>query len=153
MTLDFTIVEGTPTDKNGKYVDCWNDYKAGYRRLYTDGIGTCLSIALYDPDMKKGALAHIGGIRAWDVPKEVYPENIVNTLLSELGKYTLLEAFLAGESRRLEKISPQVKRDLTNLNIPIIGEDLGDSGTHQGRAVSLDCITGELTVYRLPSLF
>ncbi len=150
--MEFTIIEGSPKDRSGTYVG-WDDCDDSFGSLWTDGIGPCLAIALYAPETKKGALAHISGVRGSGlVPEAAYPENIVNTLISKLGVYKQLEAVLAGESHRQEKISPLVKRDLAKLNIPIIGEDLGDFGTHLGRAVYLDCNTETVQVYRLPSL-
>ncbi len=150
--MQLTIIEGFPTEKTGTYVG-WDSYEASSTGLWTDGIGPCLAIALYVPELKKGALAHISGVRCSGlVPESVYPENIVNTLASKLGAYRA-EAVLAGESLRTDKISDRVKRDLACLRIPIIGEDLGDFGSHIGRGVHFNCYTGELYVYRYQPLF
>ncbi|HLD40344.1 MAG TPA: hypothetical protein VJB13_04340 [Candidatus Nanoarchaeia archaeon] len=151
MALNVKIVERSPSETGDIIVSPFNDYKTGSTRLHTNGIGPCLAIALYDPIRKIGSLAHISGVI--EVGKEaVYPHYIVRSLVAEIGVYQTLEAVLAGESLRPIKISDTVKRDLNFLNIPIVVEDLGDNGTHLGRAVTLDCQTGEVTIYRLPPL-
>ena len=147
------IVEGMPKRNDGMEVGPFGDYQVGSGRIYTRGIGPCLAIALYDPEKKQGALAHISGARNHiTIPEALYPENIAFTLASHFEKSNYLEAVLAGESLRNDKISDIVKRDLAYLHIPINGEDLGDSGSHQGREVHLDCQTGLVTIYRLPPL-
>lgn len=149
MTLNVEIVEGTLTDKSGKYVD-WDDYDVSSTSLWTDGIGSCLAIALYVPDLKVGTLAHISGVPCPSIiPEAVYPENIVNTMASTLSKYRM-EAVLAGEDGKRD-ISEFVKRSLNALNIPIIGEDLGNFSSYRGRELHLDCQNGEVTIYRLPT--
>lgn len=87
MALQLSIIEGFPTENKGTYVG-WDDCGVSSSSLWTDGIGPCLAIALYVPELKKGALAHISGVRSSGlVPESVYPENIVNTLVSKLGTY------------------------------------------------------------------
>lgn len=151
MVLKMRIVEGNPIEKGDTYVD-WDDYEVSPNSLWTDGIGSCLAIALYVPELKLGSMAHISGVRCPSIiPETVYPENIVNTLASRLQKYKM-EAVLVGEDSKRD-ISEIVKKSLNALNIPIVGEDLGSFGSTRGREVYFDCQTGEVTVYRLPSLF
>ena len=152
MVLQVKIVDGNPIKKGDILVSPFDDYKMGSSTLFTEGIGPCLAIVLYDPTRKLGALAHISGTNP-RANEAVFPGYIVRSLVAELGVYQSLEAVVTGESQRKEKISDIVKRSLTFLTIPIIGDDLGDSGTHQGRALSLDCQKGEVTIYRLPPLF
>lgn len=153
MALQFRIIEGTPTEKAGNYVG-WDDYEVSSTSLWTDGIGPCLAIALYAPEIKTGALAHISGVRGSKlVPEAVYPENIVNTLLSKLGAYQGIEAALAGEDHTDTKISDMVKQNLNLFQISIIGKDLGNFGGYRGREVHFNCQTGEFSVYRYPPLF
>ena len=149
MALQMKVIEGHPEEQSGVNVG-WDDYRVSRNGLWTDGIGPCLAIALYAPEVGKGALAHISGQK--NIPyltEAVYPENIVTTLLSQIGDYQI-EAVLAGESERPIKISDRIKKDLLSLQIPIVGEDLGDVG-YRGREVHFNCRTGEIQVYRLPS--
>jgi len=147
MALNVKILEGNP-EKGDIIVSPFGDFKISSNSLYTEGIGPCLSIALYDPIRKIGGLAHISGFH----PREALsPEYIIHSMVAEFGVYQKLEAVLAGESLRKDRISNIVKRNLALLTIPVIGEDLGDSGFHQGRALRLDCPMEEVTVYRLPS--
>ena len=154
MGMQLKLITGTPgMEKAGAYVG-WDDYEVGSTLLWTDGIGPCLAIALYVPELKKGALAHISGVRCSGLVSEaVYPENIVNTMISKLGIYHGIEAALAGEDHTDTKISNRVKLALNSLHIPIIGKDLGNFGSYRGREVHLNCQTGELCVYRYPPLF
>jgi len=151
MALKMRIVDGTPPiEKGDTYVD-WDDYEASSTSLWTDGIGSCLAIALYVPELKIGSMAHISGVRCPSIiPEAVYPENIVNTMASRLRNYKM-EAVLAGEDTKRD-ISEIVKRELHSWNIPIIGEDLGAFGGDNGREVHFDCQKGEATIYRLPPL-
>lgn len=152
MALNVMIVErNPPTEKGDTYV-AWDDYEVSPNSLWTDGIGSCLAIALYVPELQIGTLAHISGVRCPSIiPEAVYPENIVNTMASRLRKYTM-EAVLAGEDNKRD-ISEIVKKSLDSWNIPIVGEDLGGFGGTRGREVHFNCQTREATIYRLPSLY
>lgn len=145
------VNEGFIPDRLGTYVS-WDNYDTGFTQLWTDGIGSCIAIALYAPEVKKGVLAHIGGDRCPKIiSAKVYPENIVDTMVSTLGASKNIEAVLAGESERQAKISDLVKRSLHSLRIPIVGEDLGDVPV--GREVHLDCNSGTVSVYRYPERY
>lgn len=146
------MVEGNPPTEKGDTYVAWDDYEVSSTSLWTDGIGSCVAVALYVPELQIGTLAHISGVRCPSIiPEAVYPENIVNTMASKLCKYRM-EAVLAGEDGKRD-ISEIVKKSLNALNIPIVGEDLGNFGGTRGREVHFNCQTGKLTVYRLPSLF
>ena len=105
MDMQFKVINRTPgREKERTYVG-WDDFKVGSALLWTDGIGSCLAIGLYSPEMGKGALAHISGIRGGGLfPYEVYPENIVNTMVAKLGAYKGIEAALAGEDYKDTKM-------------------------------------------------
>ena len=149
MTDRFNIIEGSPKkDCLGNFVG-WDDCGVGYGTLWTHGIGPCLAITIYDEVRKMGALAHISGAKR-GIPKMFSPEKIVETLYQRLEEPSGLTATLSGESRIEDKISEIVKRELKNLNIPIVGEDLGD--TTIGRSVYLHCNSGEVEVYRYQEL-
>jgi chemotaxis receptor (MCP) glutamine deamidase CheD len=151
MVLQMKITEGFMPDRLGTSVN-WDDYDVGFTQLCTDGIGSCVAIALYASEAKKGILAHISG-NQWPTvtPTKIYPENIVNTMVSNLGTFQKIEAVLAGESERETKISDLIKKKLYSLKIPIIGEDLGDVPV--GREMLLDCSTGTVNIYRYPETY
>ena len=152
MALNVNIIEGTPPAEKGDSYVAWDDYEVSSTSLWPDGIGSCVAIALYVPELKIGSLAHISGVRCPSIiPETMYPENIVDTLASRLSKYKM-EASLAGEDGKND-ISKIVKRSLQAWNIPLVGEDLGSFGGTRGREVHFDCQKGEVTIYRLPPLF
>ncbi len=153
MTLKVKIVDGNPLEKSNLHVG-WDSYEISKDSLWTSGIGSCLALALYDPNKKIGALAHITGMKdPRIVPEAMYPEYAVRSLVAEFGVYQNLEATLAGDdSLTNNKISPIVKEQLAFLKIPIIGEDLGSFDGTRGREVHFNCQTGEVTIYRLQPL-
>lgn len=149
------IGEVIPQEKPGIYVG-WDQYGISRDSLWTDGIGSCLAIVLYEPKTKLRALAHISGTTIPKVPESVHPENVADTLISQFGDYKTIEAVLAGEdisAGNQKKMSDLVRRNLSHLKIPIIGEDLGNFASYRGRELHLNCRTGKVTIYRLPSLF
>jgi chemotaxis receptor (MCP) glutamine deamidase CheD len=120
------------------------------RTLKTSTVNSCLAITLYDPITKKGALAHIKNTQN---PMKLKPKRVISTLLEKIdGSSTLdykrLEASLSGEGalpKGRTRISPIVRKTIQDYGINIIGEDLKKGHT---RAVSLDCSTGKVKVYR-----
>lgn len=145
------VIEGFPFGKEGVSVG-WDQCEVSTDKLYTDGIGSCLAITLYNSENRKGALAHVTGFQySAFVPEEARPENIVNTMILRLGICGRLEAVLAGEDVPEQKMSPIVKKNLEFLQIPIIGEDLGSFDSYRGREVHFNCRTGEIYVYKIPS--
>lgn len=148
MDNSFKIIEGFSTNPLGTCVG-WDDYRISNGRLFTVGIGPCLAIAIYDSKQRRGALAHISGLKE-RVPRQVYPENIVGTLVSRFRDYEDLEAFLTGENDNDHKMSQLVRTDLASLNIPIIGEDLGKFKNYRGREIHIDCQEGKVQIYRYP---
>ena len=142
------IQELNPRERTGIYVG-WDSYKVAEKdALWTDGIASCISITLYDPLSKRGALAHISAAYFPEIPKFLYPENVIDTLTRELHPYQgQLEATLAGEAFRLTKwASSLIRKKLQDSKILLVGEDLGNVTI--GREVHFDCNTGEVTVYR-----
>lgn len=155
MTAKLEIIAGIPTEKSGTYVG-WDSSEVSQSSLWTDGIGSCVAIAMYDSERKLGALAHIMGVRDL-APEAMYPENIVHTLVSQFGEYRTLEIALVGEESpahlNQEKMSDIIRKKVSFFQIPIIGEDLGDFESYRGREVHFDCKTGKINVYRLSPLF
>ena len=152
MTDKFQTFDGFPTPRNHNFV-IEDDYAIGEREelIGTDGVLSCLAITLYNPQNKRGILAHIACIRG--SPDELKPKKVIDTLLKQLNisgdlDYKKLEATLAGEGMVLaesERNSLIVKERIKNYGIPIIGEDLCKA---PGRFVFLNCDTGKVEVYR-----
>ncbi len=158
MVLRWEVTENFPLEKIGQgEIVNWNDYRISSSELYTLGIESCLAIGLYDPSTKKGALAHISDSKKFSsrgVKIELYPEFVVGTLVSKLAKPDFLEAVLVGESRREEKLSNLIKRDLAKFKIPVVSEVLGHSDKKPVcRNVYFNCQAGEFIIYILPSTF
>ncbi|MBU0470937.1 MAG: hypothetical protein KKA62_04915 [Nanoarchaeota archaeon] len=150
MEKKFDVIEGNPIRNGGRYIER-DSYGSGWGTLWTDGISTCLAVTLFDTKRQMGAMARIGGKKFEEVPKRLYPKNIVDTLLTEFSlsgseECPELEATLVGESERTEGISDIVRESLLGLKIQIIGEDLGKVPI--GREVYLHCNEKKVQVYR-----
>lgn len=154
MTDKFQTFNGFPNHRNYNFVN-EDDYAIGEGEelIGTEGVISCLAITLYNPQNKRGILAHISGIELECSPDEVKPERIIDTLLKQLNisegvDYKKLEATLAGEGMVLaesQRNSLIVRERIKNYEIPIIGEDLCKA---PGRLVFLNCDTGRVEVYR-----
>ncbi len=146
MTDKFEVYDLPSLRKCTKYVRVNNCDVGGEKDvLMTKGVEECLVITLYAPEMEKGALAHI---TSWGQPHILTPKRVIDTLTTMLGvgrDYRPLEASLSGEFRNSIRPSEKIKKILKDRNIPIIGEDLGES---YKRSVFLFCNTGQVEVYR-----
>ncbi len=132
--------------------------------IITVGLGSCVGIGLYDDSSRVGGLAHIllpesrhfqnrGG--ALNTAK--FADTAIPVLIGEMekigGKRSRLQAKIAGGSQLFtfnktsisvgEKNIEAVRRALQQLNIPIVGEDLG--GSH-GRTMRLFVNSGRVTI-------
>ncbi len=130
--------------------------------LKSFGLGSCLAVALYDPETDIGGLAHVM-LPDGDVAEnsEMKPGKYANTAIRALlrrmvergASYTDVEAKVAGGSDMFEFESfgegvgqrniQAAKEELEKLGVPLVAEDVG--GTH-GRTVEFTPGTGVLTV-------
>ena len=148
---EFEIKKGFPKYLQEEYIHVsWDDYKTGQGILGTDSLGPCLGITLYNPETKKGALAHIDSITPSKT--ELYPKNVIDTLLKALDvkeNHQNLEASLAEESisfiKPEERHSHKIKKILAEYKIPVIGEDL--EYHFAGKLLFLNCKTGKIESY------
>lgn len=135
-----------------------------YGLIRTTGLGSCVGVTLYDPHLKVAGLAHVM-LPSSEIAKEgalniaKYADTAVPALvqsLLELGaNQKRLVAKMAGGSQMFAfagtgdsmRIGPRniesCKQKLSELEIPIIGED---TGGNYGRTIELDCETGILFI-------
>ncbi|WP_255170016.1 chemotaxis protein CheD [Natrononativus amylolyticus] len=130
--------------------------------LKSYGLGSCLAIALYDPDTDIGGLAHImlpDGDAAdnSDTKPGKYADTAIRALLRRMvergASYTAVEAKIAGGSDMFQFESfgegvgnrniAAAREELEKLGVPLIAEDVGGSS---GRTVEFTPGTGALTV-------
>ncbi|ARS88867.1 chemotaxis protein CheD [Natrarchaeobaculum aegyptiacum] len=130
--------------------------------LTSYGLGSCLAIALYDPDEEIGGLAHAmlpsgDAVENGDAKPGKYADTAIRALLRRMvergATYTAVEAKLAGGSDMFEFESfgdgvgrrnvAAARAELEKLGVPIVAEDVG--GEH-GRTVTFTPGTGELLV-------
>lgn len=131
--------------------------------LVTVGLGSCVAVALHDPQGKVGGLAHIllpspALSRTQDVPAK-FPQTALPQLLdlmAELGAVRRrITARLAGGASMFGNISPAgtiqmgernvvaCRQVLGELGIPVVGEAVGGD---YGRTVRLDVESGRMDV-------
>ena len=130
--------------------------------LKSYGLGSCLAIALYDPDREIGGLAHVmlpDGDAAENSDRKPgkYADTAIRALLRRMveqgANYTAVEAKIAGGSDMFEFESfgegvgqrniTAAKEELDKLGVPLVAEDIG--GEH-GRTVEFTPGTGSLVV-------
>lgn len=135
--------------------------------LTTYGLGSCLAVALYDPETKTGGMGHIMlpsgiGAKASGNPKkfadlcitEMFREleingcrtnNIVAKIAGGASMFDLpyIENFRIGDRNRASVVSELLKR-----GIPLIGEDTGGK---YGRSVEFHIDDGRMIVKSLRS--
>ncbi len=123
-------------------------------------LGSCLGVALYDRKLRVAGLAHIVLPKANGTPE--LPGKYADTALPELirqmqavvpGENLKLTAKLAGGANMFNSTSSPatigemntqaVERILGELRIPVIGRHLGGE---QGRRMTLDAATGQVTI-------
>ncbi|OAQ53597.1 chemotaxis protein CheD [Natrinema mahii] len=130
--------------------------------LKSYGLGSCLAIALYDPQSAIGGLAHVmlpDGDAADNSDRKPgkYADTAIRALLRRMveqgANYTAVEAKIAGGSDMFEFESfgdgvgqrniAAAKEELEKLGVPLEAEDVG--GEH-GRTVEFTPGTGSLVV-------
>ncbi|AXR78570.1 chemotaxis protein CheD [Natrarchaeobaculum sulfurireducens] len=130
--------------------------------LKSYGLGSCIAIALYDPDSEIGGLAHAmlpdgDAVANSDRKPGKYADTAIRALLRRMvergASYTSVEAKLAGGSDMFEfdsfgdgvgeRNAAAARAELEKLGVPVVAEDIG--GQH-GRTVKFTPGTGELVV-------
>ena len=131
--------------------------------LFTIGLGSCVAIALYDPKVKIGGLAHAMLPHPSNGRKDAPPGRFAATAVPQLldmmkeagasqrrirarlaGGASMFRDLLEGDGLKLGRRNVEAARDaLTALGIPIDGEDV--YGTY-GRSVYLSIDDGKLLV-------
>ena len=121
-------------------------------------LGSCVGLALYDPHVRVGGLAHIvlPESRGENASAGKFADTAVPALIEELikrgAKKSSLSARLAGGARMFKVVSMKnigemnavaVRRLLAERFIPIVQEDLGGE---KGRRMTLNVQTGEVSV-------
>jgi chemotaxis protein CheD len=141
--------------------------RRGAHVIATIGLGSCVAIALYDPDSQVGALAHIllpnaAMSRETSNPAK-FPETIVPVMLQEMRrlgvrKEAAIRAKIAGGASMFgqlvngtginvgERNVSATRSALAVAGIPIVGED---TGLDYGRSVYLHLADGRLEVRSL----
>jgi chemotaxis protein CheD len=129
--------------------------------LSTFGLGSCVAVALHDPDSGVSALAHVmlprkGGSDDGDSPGK-FADTAVKAMLSEMAEQGAdrgnVRAKVVGGSEMFDfsgiaegvgrRNVEAVERELESHDIPIEAEDVG--GDH-GRSVRFDGETGTLVL-------
>lgn len=136
----------------------------GYGLIRTTGLGSCVGVTLYDPQLKVAGLAHVmlpsseiareGALNVAKYADTAVPA-LVHSLLQLGASQKRLVAKMAGGSQMFAfagtgdsmRIGPRntesCKQKLSELEIPIIGED---TGGNYGRTIELNCETGILFI-------
>jgi chemotaxis protein CheD len=131
--------------------------------LFTIGLGSCVAITLFDPEVRVGGLAHAmlpdpaNGRR--NTPATRFASTAVPTLLEMMtaagatparvharlaGGASMFEALLNEKGRRLGMRNVEAAREaLARAGIDLGGEDVG--GSH-GRSVYLRTVDGVVTI-------
>jgi chemotaxis protein CheD len=128
------------------------------------GLGSCLAVALYDPELQLGALVHSL------LPQQFYGETIdgspkfvdaaIRLMVAELRRAgaepARLQAKSAGGANMFEGVyltlmqsigvrnARSARETLKDLGIPLVAEEVGGN---RGRTVTFDLATGQLLVY------
>ena len=130
--------------------------------LKSYGLGSCLAIALYDPDSDIGGLAHVmlpdgDAVENSDEKPGKYADTAIRALLRRMvergASYTSVEAKIAGGSDMFEFESfdesvgkrnvDAAKEELEKLGVPLIAEDVGGN---YGRTIEFTPGTGTVVV-------
>ena len=128
------------------------------------GLGSCLAIALYDPETKIGALGHMllpnqPGKNPLVLESKYVDAGInlmVDKLVAEGASRERLVAKITGGANMFEtayqtlinsigaRNAKSARDTLVNLTIPLLGEEVGGN---RGRTVEFDLATGNMMVY------
>ncbi|WP_435360463.1 chemotaxis protein CheD [Haloarchaeobius sp. DFWS5] len=130
--------------------------------LKSYGLGSCLAVALWDPDSNIGGLAHVmlpdgDAADGADTQPGKYADTAIRAMLRRMvengAAYTSVEAKIAGGSDMFQFESfgegvgkrnvKAAKEELAKLGVPIVGEDVGGQ---RGRTVEFDVTTGVLSI-------
>ncbi|WEL20725.1 MULTISPECIES: chemotaxis protein CheD [unclassified Halorhabdus] len=157
---DGSGTEQTSTPERIKVGIAEYDVSTDGATLTTSGLGSCIGVALHDAETGVSGLVHV----MLPVAEEVnggnpakFADTGVETLVSELEAHgadrSSMIAKIAGGSDMLDfskngsgigvRNANVVEETLSELDIPIVGEDVG--GDH-GRSIRLEGETGELIV-------
>lgn len=119
------------------------------------GLGSCVAVALYDNENSIGGLAHVmlPTEEGETSPKhaDVLIERLVNSMERKGADMENVKAKIFGGASMFghenlnigEKNVETVKQELKQLDIPLIAEDTGGG---KGRAVWLNCRSGDVVV-------
>ncbi|MFC7132892.1 MULTISPECIES: chemotaxis protein CheD [Salinibaculum] len=128
--------------------------------LTTSGLGSCIGVALHDPETGVSGLVHVMLPSADEMDDgnaakfaDTGTELLVEELEAAGASTRRIEAKIAGGSDMLDfsesgtgigvRNAEQVRETLSEYGIPIVGEDVG--GDH-GRSLRLESRTGDLVV-------
>ncbi|WP_455715742.1 chemotaxis protein CheD [Anaerosporobacter sp.] len=131
--------------------------------LTTLGLGSCVGIALYDPSVKVGGMAHIMLPDSTKIRKNENPAKFADTGIDELIKLMVslgakkqnLVAKIAGGAQMFaftanndmlrigDRNVEATKAKLASLGIRVIGED---TGLNYGRTIEFYTETGDLLI-------
>ncbi|WIV67935.1 chemotaxis protein CheD [Natrialbaceae archaeon AArc-T1-2] len=130
--------------------------------LRSYGLGSCLAIALYEPDTGIGGLAHVmlpngDEVETSDETPGKYADTAIRALLRRMvergASYVDVEAKIAGGSDMFEFESfdegvgernvEAARAELEKLGVPLVAEDVGGD---RGRTVEFSPGTGVLVV-------
>lgn len=117
-------------------------------------------LSLYDLNQGKGGFAFCSGLESMKSP--LHPDKVVDTLLKRMGVAAEeccdgIVATLSGEGAHPKNMysesrpSFRIKKALDSKQIPVMAEDLGNIYPSHGRIVKMDCRTGDIGIYRIPS--
>lgn len=134
----------------------------GDETMKSYGLGSCLAVALWDPEAKIGGLAHVmlpdGDTRDdSDRKPGKFADTAIRTMLRQMvemgAAYTEVQAKIAGGSDMFQFDSFQdgvgdrnvdaARDELEKLGVPIVAEDVGGE---KGRTVEFEPHTGVLRI-------
>lgn len=128
--------------------------------LVAIGLGSCVGVAIYDPELEVGGMAHIllpGLAKEGDNPNK-FSESAIDAMLGQItsmgGSIKSLKAKIVGGANMFQSLADNKKtigernveaaRDkLKRLNIGIEKEEVGGN---EGRTVEFHAGTGRMTV-------
>lgn len=134
--------------------------------LTTHGLGSCLAIVLYDPEVKAGGLAHVmlpsPELSRQKIKPAKYPQTAIELMVQQMKAMgchsSRIRAKLAGGATMFaglllnhrdggisigQRNAQEAKRVLQILNIPIVAEDIGGD---YGRSVEFILSSGTVLV-------
>ena len=128
------------------------------------GLGSCLAVALYDPELRLGALGHMllptGPTRGGEGTETKYVDLGIRRMISALGEAgadpARLVAKTAGGANMFEaeyqtlisgigsRNARSARQVLNAVGVPLLAEDVGGN---RGRTVEFDLASGTVIVY------